>query len=320
MTQNLLTIKALNAILARKFLRVKPMVIRNLFLQKTFTLSFEVFPPVREGNLESLYKTIGELKELGPDFISVTYGAGGSTRDKTIEIASKVKNDFKLEVTAHLTCVSSTREDIAKILEAFKKENIENILALRGDPPKGEEKFVKPAGGFGYANELVEFIRSLNGFCIGVAGYPEGHPEAPSKEADLLNLKRKVDAGADFVVSQLFFLNDDFYRFRDRATKLGIAVPILPGVFPLLNYKQMVKIAALCGPKIPPRLGDRMWQLKDRPADTEKYGIEYALSQAEDLVRNDVRGLHIYTMNRSEPTLQIVRELSLPGRGQGKAE
>jgi methylenetetrahydrofolate reductase (NADPH) len=287
------------------------MLIRDLFGQKKRTLSFEVFPPVREGNLESLFKTVAELKELKPDFISVTYGAGGGTRDKTIEIASRVINEFGSEALAHLTCVAATQNDIARIVEEMKTHNIENILALRGDPPKGEEKFVRPAGGFGFANELVSFIRGLNGFCIGVAGYPEGHPEASSFDDDLKNLKRKVDAGADFIVTQLFFNNDDFYRFRDRALALKINLPIIPGIFPILNYKQVLRITDLCGAKIPSALGEKLCWLKDKPEDVEKYGIEYAQKQASDLVRNEVHGLHICTMNQSRAARKIVRELGL---------
>jgi methylenetetrahydrofolate reductase (NADPH) len=287
------------------------MLIRDLFGQKKRTLSFEVFPPVREGNLESLFKTVAELKELKPDFISVTYGAGGGTRDKTIEIASRVQNEFGSEALAHLTCVAATRDDIARIVEEMKKHNIENILALRGDPPKGEEKFVRPAGGFGFANELVSFIRELNGFCIGVAGYPEGHPEASSFDDDLKNLKKKVDAGADFIVTQLFFNNDDFYRFRDRALALKINVPIIPGIFPILNYKQVLRITELCGAKIPSALGEKLCWLKDKPEDVEKYGIEYAQKQARDLLHNEVRGLHLCTMNQSRAARKIVRELGL---------
>ncbi len=287
------------------------MLIRDLFGQKKITLSFEVFPPVREGNLESLFKTVAELKELKPDFISVTYGAGGGTRDKTIEIASRVQNEFGSEALAHLTCVAATRDDIARIVEEMKKHNIENILALRGDPPKGEEKFVRPAGGFGFANELVSFIRELNGFCIGVAGYPEGHPEASSFDDDMKNLKKKVDAGADFIVTQLFFNNDDFYRFRDRALALKINVPIIPGIFPILNYKQVLRITELCGAKIPSALGEKLCWLKDKPEDVEKYGIEYAQKQARDLLHNEVRGLHICTMNQSRAARKIVRELGL---------
>ena len=287
------------------------MLIRDLFNQKKRTLSFEVFPPVREGNLESLFATIAELEELKPDFISVTYGAGGGTRDKTIEIASRVKNEIRSEALAHLTCVASSRDDIARILEDMKAQNIENILALRGDPPRGEERFVRPEGGFGFANELVEFIKAHGAFSIGVAGYPEGHPEAPSFEDDLKNLKRKVDAGADFIVTQLFFHNDDFYRFRDRVMAMKIRVPVIPGIFPILNYRQILRITELCGSKIPPALGERLCRLQDKPGEVEKYGIEYAQDQAWDLVRNEVCGLHICTMNRSRAARTIVRELAL---------
>lgn len=295
------------------------MKIRDLFQSNKRTISFEVFPPVREGNLESLYKAIAELKKLKPDFFSVTYGAGGSTRDMSIEIASKVKNEFGEDVLAHLTCVQSTREDIARILDEFSAANVENILALRGDPPGGQDQFVKTEGGFGYANELVEFIRSRDDFSIGVAGYPEGHVEAPSIEEDLRNLKRKVDAGADFIVTQLFFDNEVFYRFRDRALKIGIAVPLVPGVFPILNYKQMLRCISLSNASVPKKLEERMLRLQDKPQETEKYGVEHAVRQAEDLLKNDVQGLHIYSMNRSEPIIRILSELNLPLDGAEKS-
>jgi len=288
------------------------MKIGNLFAEKKWTLSFEVFPPVREGNLESLYQTVKALKKLRPDFISVTYGAGGSTRDMSIEIASKVKNEFEQEVLAHLTCIGSTKDDISRILDEMREAKIENILALRGDPPQGEEQFVRTEGGFGYANELVEFIRSGNDFSIGVAGYPEGHIESPDLETDLKHLKGKVDAGADFVVSQLFFINDVFYRFRDRAMKIGIRVPLIPGVFPILNYKQMKKCIALSNASVPEKLESKMIRLQDKPEETEKYGIEYAVRQVEDLIRNGVQGLHLYSMNRSEHVVQILTEVRLP--------
>ena len=288
------------------------MHLKELFRKKNFTLSFEVFPPTREGNLENLFITVRELADLKPDFISVTYGAGGSTRDRTLEIASRVKKDFNTEALAHLTCVQSTRDDITRILDLFKDENIENILALRGDPPAGAEKFVRPAGGFGYANELVAFIRQTDHFSIGVAGYPEVHPEAPSLDVDLANLKRKVDAGADFITTQLFFSNEAFYRFRDRTWSMGIRIPILPGIFPILNYKQVHRIVSLCGAAIPSPLGEKIERLKDKSEEVDKYGIDYATSQAVDLIKNDVSGLHIYSMNRSEPVCMILKELRLP--------
>lgn len=273
------------------------------------TLSFEVFPPVREGSLEKLFATIDEIRRLRPDFISVTYGAGGGTRDMTLEIASTVKNRFRQEVLAHLTCVGSKKEDIAGILEDFRNGGIENIMALRGDPPKGETAFRRIEGSFGYANELVEFIRQRDDFCIGVAGYPEGHPEAPSFEEDLRNLKRKVSAGADFIITQLFFNNHDFYRFRDRAAAIGITVPIIPGIFPVLNYKQLPRIVSLGGAAIPPALEDGLRKREDSPEDSEKFGIDYAIGQCRDLLENGVPGLHIYCMNRSRTAIEITGAL-----------
>ena len=289
------------------------MKISNILTQKAFVLSFEVFPPIREGNLENLYTTIEELKTLKPDFISVTYGAGGKTKETSVEIAAKVRNEFKMDVLAHLTCVQATKDDIEKILDEFKNEHIENILALRGDPPEGETRFVRTEGGFGYAGDLVAFIRENNNFSIGVAGYPEGHPEAPSLEVDLKNLKRKIDAGADFVITQLFFNNDCFYKFRDRAQELKIHAPIIPGIFPILNYKQIKKIITLSGVKIPSKLGDKLEKYKEKPEEIEKYGIEFATVQALDLIKNDIGGLHLYCMNRSQPVKQILKNLTLPG-------
>jgi methylenetetrahydrofolate reductase (NADPH) len=287
------------------------MKIKDSLAKNQFSLSFEVFPPDREGNLDNLYRTIEELRELKPDFISVTYGAGGATRDKTIEIASKVLNEYEINALAHLTCVQATKDDITRILDTFVDQHIENILALRGDPPKGETAFVKTEGGFGYASDLVAFIAERERFCIGVAGYPEKHIEAPTMEADLKNLKHKVDAGADFIISQLFFNNDDFYRFRDLASSLKIRVPIIPGIFPILNYKQIFRIVSLCDAKIPARLGQKIEKLKDKPEEIKKYGIEYATKQAAYLMENEVHGLHFYSMNKSDPVKQIVRDLKL---------
>jgi methylenetetrahydrofolate reductase (NADPH) len=249
---------------------------------------------------------------LKPDFISVTYGAGGSTREKTIEISSKVKNESKLEVLAHLTCVQSTRDDIARILDSLKNENVENVLALRGDPPEGTERFIKTEGGFGYANELVQFIKTRTDFSIGVAGYPEGHIEAPNLKVDMTNLKRKVDAGADFIITQLFFNNDAFYNFRDRALALRIDIPIIPGIFPILSYNQITRIASLAGVRIPARLVEKVEKNKDKPEEVEKYGIEYAIIQVDNLVKDGITGLHLYCMNKSRPVKKILAELSLP--------
>jgi len=294
------------------------MKIREFLQKNSFSLSFEIFPPKREGNLESLYRTVGELLPYKPHFISVTYGAGGSTRHKTVEISDHIKNKMNQEVLAHLTCVESTRKDIGEILGELADRGIENILALRGDPPKGEEQFVRPEGGFGYANELVDFIREMNRFCIGVAGYPEGHPEAPSLDKDMNNLKRKVDAGADFVITQLFFVNDHYYRFRERALSEGIGVPLIPGVFPIFNFKQVARMASLCGAEIPFKLFEKLDRVSEKPDEVEKYGIEYALGQTDDLLANEIPGIHYYSMNRSDHIIRILKDLSIPERFSGK--
>jgi len=298
------------------------MKIRELFPGGSPTLSFEVFPPKRKGNVEKLYQTIEELTVFEPDFISVTYGAGGSTRDKTVDIASKIKNEFRRETLAHLTCVQSTMSTIDAVLDELDASGIENILALRGDPPNGEESFIKPPGGFGYANELVEHIAERYSFCIGVAGYPAVHLEAPDRETDLVNLKRKVDAGADFIITQLFFTNDLFYRFRDDALSHGITVPIIPGIFPIFNYAQVEKIAALCGrePDMPLAFFDKIRRVADRSDECEKYGIEYSTRQAEGLLANDVAGLHFYCMNRSTHIMKILNHLSYPASRQKPVE
>ena len=288
------------------------MKIRDMFVRDNFTLSFEVFPPKREGDPEALFTTIEELVTLNPHFISVTYGAGGSTRDKTIEIASTIKNTIGTEALAHLTCVQATTHDIAEILDRLKDEKLENILALRGDPLQGEKSFVKTEGGFGYANELVDFIRNHNDFSIGVAGYPEGHPEAPSIDTDIENLKRKVDAGADFIITQLFFDNDAFFRFRDMASARSITVPIIAGIFPVFNYKQIARMVSLSGATIPSKLHDKIYKVSEKSEEVAKYGIEYAIMQSEKLIDNDVSGLHLYSMNKSDHVMEIVNELSLP--------
>ncbi|MEI7590106.1 MAG: methylenetetrahydrofolate reductase [NAD(P)H] [Deltaproteobacteria bacterium] len=292
------------------------MRIKDIFDRKKFSLSFEVFPPTREGNIDTLFTAIQELQVLKPDFISVTYGAGGGTKNKTVEIASKIKKDFSCEVLAHLTCVNSTATDITKILDEFVSHGIENILALRGDPPHGEGKFKPTKGGFNFANELTDFINKQGTFCVGVAGYPEKHPDASSMLTDIKNLKKKVDAGADFITTQLFFDNDDFYRFVELVRAQGITVPIIPGIFPALNYKQIIRISELCGAKIPVSLGEKMDRLRDKPEETEKYGIEYAIRQAEALVENAVTGLHFYTMNKSNAVIEIVSNMRLSSKRQ----
>ena len=287
------------------------MKIKEMLSKKELTLSFEVFPPKRDGNLEYLFKVIGRLKKLNPDFISVTYGAGGSNKDNALEIASSIKNKYCLEVLSHLTCVQTTKMDMEKIIREFELAGIENILALRGDPPKGTERFEKVENGFGYANELVSFIRAMNGFCIGAACYPHGHSEAKSLEEDIINLKRKVDAGTDFLITQLFFDNDEFYRFSELARRERIDVPIIPGIMPITSYKQIKRISELSGHKLPYLLDERIERLSDNPEEIEKYGVEYAIEQSQDLIKNKVKGIHFYCMNKSEPVNQILEGLNL---------
>ena len=296
------------------------MKIKDLLLKEAFVLSFEVFPPVRDGNINELYSTIDELVMIDPNFISVTYGAGGGTQDMTFEIASRIKNHVRTEALTHLTCVDATKKDIIEILDHLETENIRNILALRGDPPKGDQSFTKINGGFGYANELVEFINTHGDFSIGVAGYPEGHVESPDLDADIENLKKKVDAGADFIITQLFFNNDAFYRFRDKAASRGIMVPIIPGIFPIFNFKQMAKIASLCGAAIPKPLFDQLSAVSDQSDEVEKYGVDYAIRQSEDLLGSDIPGLHFYSMNRSDHVSHIIRQLNLDRKASHESE
>jgi len=296
------------------------MKIKDLLQKETFIFSFEIFPPMRDGNITELFATIEELVEVEPNFISVTYGAGGGTQDMTFEIASRIKNRVETEVLTHLTCVQATEKDILEILDHLERENIRNILALRGDPPQGKEKFTKAAGGFGYANELVEFIRTHGDFSIGVAGYPECHTEAPDLDTDIQNLKKKVDAGADFIITQLFFNNDDFYRFRDKAVSQGITVPIIPGIFPIFNFKQIAKIASLCGATIPKPLFDQLSAVRDRSDEVAHYGVDYAIRQSEDLLGNDIPGLHFYSMNTSKYVTHIIRQLNINRKGHYEGE
>lgn len=269
------------------------------------TLSFEFFPPKDEIGFWDLYRTIESLKPLGPDYVSVTYGAGGSTRRKTVDLVARIKGDLGVEAMAHMTCVGSTREDIAQVLDELSQKKLENVLALRGDPPKGESAFIPTQGGFSHANELVAFIRERYRFCIGAACYPEGHPEAPDLDGDLANLKRKVEAGADFLITQLFFDNADFYRFRERAEQAGVAVPILAGIMPIQGVAQIKRFTQMCGAKIPKDLLTRVEAVEDDAEAVRHIGTFHATQQVRDLIRQGVAGIHFYTLNRSTATRAI---------------
>jgi len=276
-------------------------------------ISFEFFPPkTEEGDRNLFEKTIPALMLAKPDFCSVTYGAGGSTRDKTLKMVDRLKSEHQLTALAHLTCVSHTREEVHALLEKIRALGCKNILALRGDPPGGGE-FQATPGGFEFSSQLVQLIRESGDFSTGVAGFPEGHVACRAgKYADWEHLKTKVDAGADFVLTQLFFDNADFFEFRDHvAGKLGVRVPIVPGVIAILNATQIIKFTQLCGSKIPSALRVKLDALGTDEAAATEFGIEYATKQCEELLRAGVPGLHFYTLNKPHSTIRVLKNLGL---------
>ena len=275
-------------------------------------ISFEFFPPkTDEGDRNLLEKTIPALMRTGPDFCSVTYGAGGSTRDKTLAIVERIQREHGLTAVAHLTCVCSTREQIRDLLKRIRALGVKNVLALRGDPPGGGEFQVTP-GGFEFSNQLVAFIREQGDFCIGVAGFPEGHVACQAgKHVDWGHLRNKIDAGADFVVTQLFFANADFYEFRDHMQRQGVKVPLVPGIVPILSGSQIKRFTAMCGARIPAPLMARLDELGDNDAAVAEFGIEYATRQCEDLLRQGAPGIHFYTLNKAHSTTRVLQNLSL---------
>lgn len=276
-------------------------------------VSFEFFPPkTEEGERTFFEKSVPVLAALKPDYCSVTYGAGGSTRDKTLSIVERIQRDHQLPTMMHLTCVSSTAQQIGEVLAEAKKRGIKNILALRGDPPGGGNEFQKTEGGFEYSYQLVEFIRSQNDFSIGVAGFPEGHIACKGgKQVDWQHLKRKVDAGAEFILTQLFFSNDDFFEFRDFVRKLGVTIPIIPGIIPILSAAQIKKFTSLCGAKLPTELLSDLERYSDNDEACLEFGIEYATKQCEGLLRCGVPGLHFYTLNKARSTAGVLKNLGL---------
>ena len=276
-------------------------------------ISFEFFPPkTDEGDRTLLEKTIPALMKAGPDYCSVTYGAGGSTREKTLRIVDRIQREHHLTAVAHLTCVCSTREQIGELLREIRQLGVKNILALRGDPPGGGD-FKPTPGGFEFSSQLVSFIREQGGLSIGVAGFPEGHIACKGgKEVDWGHLKTKIDAGADFVVTQLFFDNADYYAFRDHMQgKHGVNIPIVPGIVPILSGSQIKRFTAMCGARIPAALASRLDELGDDDAAVAEFGIEYATRQCEDLLKQGAPGVHFYTLNKSQSTVRVLQNLSL---------
>lgn len=278
-----------------------------------FGLSFELFPPKTDAGVTNLFRHTARLAEFQPAYITCTYGAGGSTQNRTLEVISEVHRRYHLPVATHLTCVGSTADQLRHYLQRAWDLGVQNVVALRGDPPQGEEKFQVTAGGFAYANELVEFIRSeFPEMGIVVGGYPETHQEAASPEDDLQNLKRKIDAGSDAIITQLFYDNADFFLFRERCEQLGIEVPIVPGLLPVTNGAQVQRIAALCGAKLPPTFIADLQKYEDDPAGQFEVGVEFATRQTEELISSGVPGIHFYVLNKSEAAERVLGAIALP--------
>ena len=289
------------------------MLIKDLLNQGTPSFSFEFFPPKTDEAFDTLMETIRELQKLHPTFVSVTYGAGGNTRRRSIDVVAKAKGELGQESMAHLTCVGSTEEELRDVLDELRRQGIENVLPLRGDPPAGTDVFEKTPGGFGYANELVSFIKENYDFCLGVAGYPEGHQEADDFDTDLAKLKLKVDAGADFVITQMFFDNRFYFDFVAQARAIGIDVPLIPGIMPILNLGQIQRFTQMCGASIPEELVERLEAIKEDADAVRQCGVEHAAQQCRELLEGGAPGIHFYTLNRSTSTRDIFENLKETG-------
>lgn len=287
------------------------MKIIDLFKQKKPVVSFEIFPPKKDVPLESIYDSLEQFKLLSPDYISVTYGAGGSQKDRTVEIASKIKNEYNIECMAHFTCMGHSKEEIDHMLIALKENNLKNILALRGDAPSGQPDFDFSKNAYTYSSELIHHIKRSSTFCISAAAYVEGHVSSKTLREDLMHLKHKVDMGVDFLITQLFFDNRLFYDFLDKTVALNINCPIMPGVMPIFKADQIKSITAKSGCSIPAQLVLMMDKYQDSPDDLRKAGIEYAAKQIRALIENGADGIHLYTMNRPKSTKEILGNAGL---------
>ena len=288
------------------------MLLRDIFKKTNIAFSFEFFPPKTEEAWERLFLTISHLMPLKPSWVSVTYGAGGSTRGHTHDLVVRIKKETDLTVVSHLTCVGSSREEVRSILERYNENGIKNILALRGDPPKGQEKWIQSEEGFNHAADLVSFIKgNFPHMGIGVAGFPEGHPDTPNRLKEMEYLKAKVDAGADYIITQLFFDNRDFYDFCDRCELAGIHVPIIAGIMPITTLHGMIRIAEVAGgARLPAPLLKAVERAKSDKF-VEKVGVHWATEQVRDLIHNKVRGIHFYTLNCSKASLRIYESLGV---------
>jgi methylenetetrahydrofolate reductase (NADPH) len=268
--------------------------------------SFEYFPPKDEEGYAALFETIRRLEQYHPAFVSVTYGAGGSTRGLTLELVRRIQAETGIEAMAHLTCVGATRAGLSETLDQYRAAGIDNVLALRGDPPRGERRLPHSEPEYCHANELVEFIRGRYDFCVAGACYPEKHPEAPDLSTDLAHLKRKVDAGVDFLITQLFFENRDYFAFVEQARAFGIEVPILAGIMPITGLSQIKRFTAMCGARIPDRLLARLEGTGGDPVRVQAIGVAHAVEQCRELLAAGVPGIHFYTLNRSPATVYVL--------------
>ena len=284
------------------------MNIKDRLKSENVHISFEVFPPKTDAKFESVLSAVDEIAKLEPSFISVTYGAGGGTSKNTVKIASHIQNDLKVDSIAHLTCVSSTKEEVRKRIQELKDNGIQNILALRGDIPQ-DSQFPIP-NQYKYAYELIQDIKSQGDFCIGAACYPEGHVESEHKEDDIAHLKKKVECGVDFLTSQMFFDNSVFYNFLYRIREKGITVPVLPGIMPVTNGKQIARSCQLSGAMLPPRFKAIVDRFGDNPKAMQQAGIAYATDQIIDLIANGIQNIHVYSMNKPEIAAAIMNNLS----------
>lgn len=283
------------------------MKISDKFKDRRQGISFEFFPPRSVSGKESFMKVVHDLKAFDPLYVSVTYGAGGTTQDRTMNTLKWLKQETGLAVMSHLTCIGATEASLSALLKEFQIIGIDNILALRGDPPKNAPDFDPARGEFQYAGDLVRFIRKKSGsFSIAVAVYPEGHGQSPSIEKDMEYTKQKIDAGADFAITQMFFENGHYYRFLDRAAALGIAIPIIPGIMPIVDCRKIVEFAGLCNTTVPKEVLDRMEPVLDLPEEMRKLGVEFASRQCEDLMKHGVNYFHFYTMNRADSVIEIL--------------
>lgn len=291
------------------------MPLRETYGPDKFGLSFELFPPKTEAGEAELFQHLVELMSFAPSYVTCTYGAGGSTRAKTLDIVERVRRQFGCPVASHLTCVGCTIDDLRAYLREAEARGVENIVALRGDPPKGQSQFEAVSGGFRYAADLVTLIRGeFPKFGVAVAGYPETHQEALNPQADLDNLKRKVDAGADVVITQLFYSNDDFFRFRDACERLGIEVPIVPGVLPVTNLAQITRITALCGARLPARFQAALEACASDADAQFEAGVDFATEQVRQLIEAGIPGIHFYVLNKSPATSRVLRAVARPTR------